>query len=126
MKIFSKIRSPVRKILSDLKKEEGVMCDITYRVFSDQVIVDRKPVASYSDYHITAIRLRHSEDSSKVIGGESKVQQGDAIYMIDAQDFPKGTSLKDLVVNNGRVEQIKDITPVFELLYMVTTDSGGK
>jgi len=128
MKIFSKIRGPVQKILASLKTETEIAHAITYKRYSGQTLVDRKPVNAYDSISITSLRMRHSEDTLKGLGlgAESDIQQGDIIYLIDARDFPTGTSLKDKILNGTNWEQIKNITPVFDLLYAVTTEGGNK
>lgn len=126
MKIFSKIRGPVRQILSDLKSEDEVAQAITYKAYASQTIVAGKPKNNYDSYSITAIRLRHSEKSAKSAGSqEIEIQQGDVVYMIDARDFPTTYGLRDLIVSGTREEKVKAITPVFDLLFLVTVDSGG-
>jgi hypothetical protein len=129
MKLFPKIHAPVRRILEALKTEPEVKCPITYRVFTGTTNdpVTGRPTASYTNYAITAIRLRHTEKSAEVHGSPtaSEVQKGDIIYMIAAGDFPSGTSLKDKIVTaDGDVEPVKSITPVFDMLFNVTVESS--
>ena len=128
MQIFSKIRGPVQKILTSLKGETEIGYAITYKRYTGQTIVARKPEYPYAGTAITALRMRHSEDTLKGLGlgAESNIQQGDIIYLIDSRDFPAGTSLKDKIVSGGKWEQVKNITPVFDLLFAVTTEGGNK
>ena len=136
MKLFPKIHAPVRRILEALKTEPEVKCPITYRVFTGTTNdpTTGRPTASYTNYAITAIRLRHTEKSAEVHGSpttlaqggsRSEVQKGDIIYMIAAADFPQNTSLKDKIVTaDGTVEPVKSITPVFDMLFNVTVESS--
>jgi hypothetical protein len=125
MKIFPKIISPVRRILTDLKTESEVACEIVYHRFSSQTIVDRVKTDNYDEFPMTAIRLRHTQQSADIAKSVSEVQAGDVIYMIDARDFPSGYSLKDKIVRGSSVEPVKAITPVFDLLFNVTVESSG-
>lgn len=129
MKIFPKIKKPIFRILDNLKTEDEVKIDITYRRWASQSRATGKPVNAYTDHPLTALRLRHSDDTIKLVGsraGDSPIQKGDIIYMIDHRDFPTDTSLKDVILlSDGSEERIKEITPVFEIIDMVTVESGG-
>jgi len=125
MKIFPKIKSPIWKILDNLKEEGEVSCSIVYHRFKGQVIANRVKTDTYDEFPITALRLRHTQKSADIARSVSEVQAGDIIYMIDARDFPTGYSLKDKIVNGSSTEAVKAITPVFDILFNVTVDSSG-
>jgi len=135
MKIFPKIKTPVRRILESLKTEPEVKYDITYKVFlaSTKDPETGRPVVTYTDVPITAIRLRHTDKSVGALGNvaamgkggsRSEVQAGDIVYIIEHADFPSGTSLKDKILTpDGVLESVKAITPIFEMLFEVTVES---
>lgn len=130
MKLGKRLAPAVNNIFDQFKNDSAVAVQLTYKRFIGQKKdEDGNRVSQYATTVIpksACIKLRHTEKSLAIIGNaNSKLQVGSSLFMIKGDKFPKNVSLKDLVcVPNGEDEKVQDITPVFDLLYIVSTNGG--
>lgn len=125
--IVSKIKDPVMKLLEEQVFNDPELKEpVTYRHFQDSSVdaVTKRPVTTYKDYFVDAVRLRHTNETVKVATGS--VEIGAPFFMFRAGDIPPSRKLskKDLLIDDeGNTLKVVGFVPVFTLVTGVTVAS---
>ena len=124
MSIFSQVRAPVQRTLTELLSDENFREQVTYKRHTGQAFNSSAgyTVDTYEDTVLYTVRMRHNQDSVKV--STSAVEVGDVLFLFDGSTFPDDSSLKDTIEDaDGNAMGIKGIDPIFDLAVIVTVVS---
>ena len=124
--LSQQISVPILQFLQGMVFTDPVLKErVTYRSFTGQSF-DRSVgynVNTYSDKKIKAVRMKHNKRSSESVWG--KVEIGDVLFVFLYEDMPTGLSQKDIIVDNDdNLFKIKDITPLMEIVILITVEGG--
>ena len=122
--IIKQVKAPILKLLEELVfADEELHEKITYKFYLDTVHDPntKRPVTSYKDYLVDAVRMRHTQDTVKI--SSVAVEVGQPFFLFRAEDLPKASTLskKDIILDaDGISLKVIGIIPVFSIVTGVT------
>lgn len=124
--LIGAIEVPVATVVRRILQDPLVSEEVTYRRYAEQSSFSRSdgyPVTSYTDFKLTAARMKHNKRSAAVV--TANVEIGDVLFMFNGDVFPSGTSLKDVIVDSdGKTYKVAGLDPLYGLVVFVSVDGG--
>jgi len=122
MSIFTSVRPSILRALDLFFADVLLAPVIVYKLYAGEVDVGDWMQESYTNSSFQAIRTVHTVASASEAQGD--VQAGETLYIIRSADFPAGASLKDVILDLGKLKKVKDISNVLDIIHMVTVEGS--